>query len=464
GAVNLEKLDLSDHKFIGSLEPLKDLIKLEELDISNNQFTGPLDFLSNLKQLKVLDVSDTDLNEVNIDKLPRSLEYIYYSTDKRPNCKLTTIIPQLRIFNYEFEIEKDEQGHPKLFAQGGFSKIYKAKCKEIKKYYEYSFSEDVVLKSLTNSQNITLEFLTEIANTKLIDGDFITSSSIIECYGISQDPETGNYLMVMEYMEDGNLRQVLQNKNKELIHRDLHSGNIVGFYITDLGLCQLVNSQKEEGEIFGVLPYVAPEVLQGHPYTQKSDIYSFGIIAYEFLVNAYPYAELDNLGLEADPQKRPSAEKLREIIDEIRGYYKETEQEYNTFSQSTPYQIHPTAITTSKLINTKKISELISSRMSSLNLSKTFLTYDNYHSTELDIDIEMENKEETKTENNCITQELGFYIEIPISTEITKRLRSMSMEEVHQKETKSVKLDKITAEKEFQSEPMEIDENIQNRN
>src|SRR5256885_3693198 len=105
----------------------------------------------------------------------------------------------------------------------------------------------VVLKNLNNSQNITLEFLTEIINTKLIGNCF----NIIECYGISQDPETKNYLIVMDYMKDGNLRQVLQQKNKELslqnklcrlgdiasglteiheqnlVHQDFHVGNVL---------------------------------------------------------------------------------------------------------------------------------------------------------------------------------------------------------------------------------------------
>jgi serine/threonine protein kinase len=52
-------------------------------------------------------------------------------------------------------------------------------------------------------------------------------------------------------------------------------------YVTDLGLSRPVNAKKEEREVYGVLPYVAPEVLQGQPYTQASDVYSFGIVAYE---------------------------------------------------------------------------------------------------------------------------------------------------------------------------------------
>jgi serine/threonine protein kinase len=70
---------------------------------------------------------------------------------------------------------------------------------------------------------------------------------------------------------------------KGLIHKDFHSGNILtdsgDSLITDLGLCRPANYKKEEGKIFGVLPYIAPEVLKGKPYSQASDIYSFGIVA-----------------------------------------------------------------------------------------------------------------------------------------------------------------------------------------
>jgi serine/threonine protein kinase len=59
--------------------------------------------------------------------------------------------------------------------------------------------------------------------------------------------------------------------------------------ITDLGLCKPVNELSKEDKIFGVMPYVAPEVLRSQPYTQKADIYSFGIIAYEVLSGLPPY-------------------------------------------------------------------------------------------------------------------------------------------------------------------------------
>ncbi|CAG8601207.1 2755_t:CDS:2, partial [Racocetra fulgida] len=50
-----------------------------------------------------------------------------------------------------------------------------------------------------------------------------------------------------------------------LMHKDFHSGNLVGtsleynYYITDFGLCKPIGSK--DTRIYGVLPYVAPEVL-----------------------------------------------------------------------------------------------------------------------------------------------------------------------------------------------------------
>ena len=55
---------------------------------------------------------------------------------------------------------------------------------------------------------------------------------------------------------------------KNLIHHNFHSGNILTLYssncriamITDLGLSGPVD--QESSDVFGVLPYIAPEVLK----------------------------------------------------------------------------------------------------------------------------------------------------------------------------------------------------------
>lgn len=487
---SLKKLNLSWNNFNQDLSFLIPYTNLEELNLRNNNFTGSLDYLSGMKQLKSLEISNTDINEVQIDKLPRSLKKIEYSIEYRPNCKLTAIIPLLEPVKYgwcgkcqqpktsekwcqpcaekewkqltgqelinkfiEQQQSRETYKYNKLkwipyeefanieyLTEGGFSKIYKTQWKT-KDYKGDDEGRKVVLKSLNNSQNITWEFLTEIANTKLVG-----SNSVVNCHGISQDPTTKNYLMVMEYMNDGNLRQYLQNKDNKLsledkfrklqyivkglnaihrqnlVHRDFHSGNILNSYsstyITDLGLSCPVNYQKEEGKIFGVLPYVAPEVLQGKPYTKKADIYSLGIIMYESLTNSYPYLEMDNTELtlkicngyrpnldkvplpqllkdlikrcwDSNPDKRPKTEELDNIINnwiwEINNQWKNTPfyqqyqeiaAEYNILSKKS-YKIHENSITTSKMIDTKTITQQLEIYSQSLAMDFTNLNLEN---------------------------------------------------------------------------------------
>lgn len=45
---------------------------------------------------------------------------------------------------------------------------------------------------------------------------------------------------------------------------------------------------SERRNIFGVLPYIAPEVLVNKEYTKAADIYSFGIIVDEVVTGFAP--------------------------------------------------------------------------------------------------------------------------------------------------------------------------------
>jgi serine/threonine protein kinase len=61
---------------------------------------------------------------------------------------------------------------------------------------------------------------------------------------------------------------------KNLTHRDLHSGNILklksSIAITDMGLCKpadYFSLPNAKNNTYGVLPHLAPEVLRGASYT-----------------------------------------------------------------------------------------------------------------------------------------------------------------------------------------------------
>ncbi|GES91837.1 kinase-like domain-containing protein [Rhizophagus clarus] len=56
-----------------------------------------------------------------------------------------------------------------------------------------------------------------------------------------------------------------------------------------MGLCGKIDD-VDETNIYGVIPYIAPEVFRGKSYTQASDIYSFGMIMYFVATSIQPFA------------------------------------------------------------------------------------------------------------------------------------------------------------------------------
>ncbi|PKC59872.1 kinase-like protein, partial [Rhizophagus irregularis] len=143
-------------------------------------------------------------------------------------------------------------------------------------------------------------------------------SKFIQFFGITQDPYNLNYIIIMSCAKKGNLRKCLSDIIKfkwqdklqllkkiilglkvihesNLTHGDFHDGNILisddygELFIIDLGLCKPVDDDKKDNEVYGVLPYMAPEILRYTPYTPASDIYSFSMIMWEFTSGIPPF-------------------------------------------------------------------------------------------------------------------------------------------------------------------------------
>jgi serine/threonine protein kinase len=184
--------------------------------------------------------------------------------------------------------------------------------------------------------------------------------SSIQLYGITQDPKTLNYMIVMRYMELGSFRSNLMIKKYNpydkyhnlyritksllslhkcnLVHGDFHSGNLLLWshcvaYISDLGLSRPVDKPNNSNEIYGILPYIAPEVLRGKPYTKAADIYSFGIIMWEMTsgIPAFNNVPHDfNLSLNVCQGLRPEVIEIPKIFDDAKKQkiFEDIESEY----------------------------------------------------------------------------------------------------------------------------------------
>lgn len=82
---------------------------------------------------------------------------------------------------------------------------------------------------------------------------------------------------------------------RDIIHRDLKPSNVLvtgdgQVKVLDFGLALSADyTQQATNSVSGTLAYIAPEVLIGHPVSVASDLYAFGLIAYEVLGDKYPF-------------------------------------------------------------------------------------------------------------------------------------------------------------------------------
>ncbi|RHZ72861.1 hypothetical protein Glove_236g47 [Diversispora epigaea] len=216
----------------------------------------------------------------------------------------------------------------KPIARGGFGTIHYARWidgpisrwnVENRQWNRRYREEEVALKKFNNFVNFN-----DALNEMKIHLKTHCDASI-RFYGITQDPETHSYMMVLEYAKDGNLREYLKInyinwKQKlynllnlsyklmnihrlDIVHQDFHPGNILSsdfensiLRISDFGVSKLIEANPnnpEKKNICGVLPYIAPEVLSGdEEYTKAADVYSYGIIAYEIVTGFPPYPDI----------------------------------------------------------------------------------------------------------------------------------------------------------------------------
>ncbi|GBB87618.1 hypothetical protein RclHR1_01410001 [Rhizophagus clarus] len=230
---------------------------------------------------------------------------------------------QNRVYEFLEWVASDRFKDIKEIGKGGFSKVYSATWIDGKSEYyknDGNYKKEkskpmmkVALKSLNGSQYMSNEYLNELKihwNITKIFG--------LSLYGITKDKKTQDFMMILEFAQEGSLKSILSRnfkntlwKNKIKIlhdtlvdlqklhelgyfHKDFHSGNILQVcddvsYISDFGLSGPANEQKSDKNIYGVMPYVAPEVLNGKPYMSSSDIYSVGVIMAELSSGKPPF-------------------------------------------------------------------------------------------------------------------------------------------------------------------------------
>ena len=214
----------------------------------------------------------------------------------------------------------------RLLGEGGMGKVYLAQDNQLQR--------QVAIKELTYQPKDD-EVNHALKEARLLAR--VNHSNIIQIYNVHDE---GDHIsLVMEYFNSKTLTQFQQEAYTTLvqkldllqqlsaglaaahkngvIHCDLKPSNILvndqgQLKITDFGIALLASNESHNSEQtasnnplqFGSLLFMSPEQIKLLAVDYRSDIFSFGIIAYQLMVGSHPFAYGNSGGSATDVAKR----------------------------------------------------------------------------------------------------------------------------------------------------------------
>jgi len=153
-------------------------------------------------------------------------------------------------------------------------------------------NEFEILKALSHPGVVTVYEQSEEAGTPFFSMEYIAGQSLSE----KIKAEASNSSLSDSLALLKNISQALQYVHeKGVIYCDLKPDNILisgnnEARLLDFGIAQKANEHREEdNNIAGTSLYMSPEQIKNEPLDFRSDIYSFGVLAFELLSGRVPF-------------------------------------------------------------------------------------------------------------------------------------------------------------------------------
>lgn len=200
----------------------------------------------------------------------------------------------------------------KIIGKGAFGEVYKGTY----------FGTPVAIKRIFDDDDESLFYLEREIN--VLKG--MRHPNIVQFIGICKHEK--GLLIVTEYVSQGDLRKKLKDQSvpmswrlraniahqiacsmaylhsRSIIHRDLKSKNLLvddnwKIKVCDFGFARTAQKASRPMTICGTNDWMAPELILGQPYSEKADVFSFGIVLCEIITRRKITTELQRSALDA---------------------------------------------------------------------------------------------------------------------------------------------------------------------
>jgi eukaryotic-like serine/threonine-protein kinase len=166
--------------------------------------------------------------------------------------------------------------------------------------------------------------------------------NIVQVFDSGRDERSGQYFIVMEYIEGSSCAEILRDDGwveveealaiieqaceglhyahrHGVVHRDVKPGNLLRaregeVKLADFGIAKATeqSSITQVGSVLGTAAYLAPEQARGEEAGPKADLYALGVVTYQLISGRLPYeaSSLTELALKQQQEEPPTLDTL----------------------------------------------------------------------------------------------------------------------------------------------------------
>ncbi len=166
--------------------------------------------------------------------------------------------------------------------------------------------------------------------------------NIVQVFDSGRDQRTGQYFIVMEYIEGSSCAEILRDHGwlevdeavsiieqaceglhyahrHGVVHRDVKPGNLLRsregeVKLADFGIAKATeqSSITQVGSVLGTAAYLAPEQARGEEAGPSADLYALGVVTYQLISGRLPYeaTSLTELALKQQQEEPPTLDTL----------------------------------------------------------------------------------------------------------------------------------------------------------